>query len=215
MSTAREEILRRIGEALGDVPVLEDSLEARIPRDYRQANESGHQRTVELFAERVAEYKASVRCTDAANLPAAIGDALRRHGIRRLVIPADLPADWIPQEVEVRTDEELSATELEAGDGVLTGCTLGIAQTGTIALDSGPNQGRRAISLLPDYCLCIVREDQIVGLVPEGIARLREAAIAGRPITLVSGLSATSDIELTRVEGVHGPRTLELIIVAR
>jgi L-lactate dehydrogenase complex protein LldG len=103
---------------------------------------------------------------------------------------------------------------LNDADGVLTACALGIAQTGTIILDRGPGQGRRALTLLPDYHLCVIREDQIVGTVPEAVAALREsAAIPGRPQTWISGPSATSDIELSRVEGVHGPRTLEVLVV--
>lgn len=214
MSAAREEILRRIGEALRDVPESEKAIDVQMPRDYRQKSELARRETVDLFAQRVAEYQASVLRVDAADLAGTIGATLLRRGIRRLVIPAGLPAEWVPKEVELRPDDELTAEELDACDGVLTGCALGIAPTGTIALDGGPGQGRRVISLVPDYCLCIVREDQIVGLVPEGIERLRTAATAGQPITLISGPSATSDVELTRVEGVHGPRTLEVLIVS-
>jgi L-lactate dehydrogenase complex protein LldG len=114
----------------------------------------------------------------------------------------------------VLSDRDLSYEQLDASDGVLTSCALGIAQTGTIVLDGGPGQGRRASTLVPDYHLCVIREDQVVGTVPEAVAALREVAAApGRPVTWVSGPSATSDIELNRVEGVHGPRALEVLVV--
>ena len=110
----------------------------------------------------------------------------------------------------------LSNEELDRSDGVLTGCSLGISQTGTIVLDAGEGQGRRALTLLPDYHLCVVREDQIVGLVPEAFAKLEETVTdEGRAVTFISGPSATSDIELNRVEGVHGPRTLEVLIAGQ
>ncbi|MDR3635273.1 MAG: LUD domain-containing protein [Isosphaeraceae bacterium] len=129
-------------------------------------------------------------------------------------MPRDLPLARPPLGVALLPDDNLSYDQLDTSDGVLTGCALGIAQTGTIVLDAGPGQGRRALTLLPDYHLCLIRDDQIVGTVPEAVARLRAVAAGpGRPITWISGPSATSDIELNRVEGVHGPRTLEVLVV--
>jgi len=214
MSTARNEILRRIRSALRDVPAAEQPAEVPVARDYRHAGAPIGPEVVARFAERVAEYKATVRRVTATELPAAIAQSCARRGIRRLVVPTDLPENWAPAEAELLRDQGLSNAELDSSDGVLTGCALGVAQTGTIILDGGPAQGRRAISLLPDYHLCVVRADQIVDLVPEAIARLADSVrVARRPITLIAGPSATSDIELNRVEGVHGPRTLEVLIV--
>ncbi len=150
-------------------------------------------------------------------LPGAIEEALRRRGVRRLVVPPHLPKEWVPEDIETLRDSarlRLTNEELDGSDGVLTGCALGIAQTGTIVLDSGRAQGRRVLTLLPDYHLCVVREDQIVGLVPEAFAKLEDAVkVGGRAITFISGPSATSDIELNRVEGVHGPRNLHVVIL--
>ena len=111
----------------------------------------------------------------------------------------------------VSTDDQLSVSELDGVDGVITSCAVAIAETGTLILDGSPGQGRRVITLIPDYHLCVVFADQIVADVPDALARLE----ATRPLTMISGPSATSDIELNRVEGVHGPRTLEVIIVNR
>jgi L-lactate dehydrogenase complex protein LldG len=167
--------------------------------------------------ERVTEYKALVRRVAPGDLPRTIAEACSARGVARLVVPADLPEGWAPSGVTLLRDGEPALTndQIEHSDGVLTACALGIAQTGTVVLDSGPGQGRRALTLLPDYHLCVIFEDQVVGLVPEAVARLHDAAASpDRPITLISGPSATSDIELNRVEGVHGPRTLEVIVVA-
>ena len=214
MTTARDDILRHIRAALRDVPAAEQPSEVPVAREYHRSGAAQGPDLVARFAQRVAEYKATVRRVTAAELPSAIAESCVRRGVRRLVVPADLPDSWAPADVVLVSDQALSNAELDASDGVLTGCALGVAQTGTIILDGGPGQGRRAISLLPDYHLCVIRADQIVDLVPEAIARLSEAVqVARRPITLISGPSATSDIELNRVEGVHGPRTLELLIV--
>ena len=208
--SAREMMLQRIRTALRDVPTDEPAV--AIPRAYRQTDPSPFDEIVARFIERVREYKAIVQATTLAALPEAIAAACARHGVQRLAVPTDLSPGWLPREVTLLRDAPpLSNEALDTSDGVLTACLLGIAQTGTIILDGGPGQGRRALSLIPDYHLCIVRADQIVGIVPEGIRALTPHA--NRPLTFISGPSATSDIELQRVEGVHGPRTLEVLVV--
>jgi L-lactate dehydrogenase complex protein LldG len=146
-------------------------------------------------------------------LPAAVAAALDRRAAHRIVVPAGLPDAWLAGATAQRLVDEptLSKADLDGADGVVTGCAVGIAETGTIVLDAGPGQGRRALTLLPDYHLCIVDATQIVGDVAEALERLDPR----RPLTWISGPSATSDIELHRVEGVHGPRNLEVLIVER
>jgi len=216
MADAKETILWRIRRATLDVPEDERLEDGGVARGYRAKDEASREEIVERFAERAAEYEAAVRRVRADELPGAIEEALGRRGVKRLVIPPYLPKEWVPESVETLRDAarpRLTKEELDGSDGVLTGCALAIAQTGTIVLDSGRAQGRRALTLLPDYHLCVVQEDQIVGLVPEAFAELEEAVKSdGRAITFISGPSATSDIELDRVEGVHGPRTLEVLI---
>ena len=169
---------------------------------------------VELFAERAAEYKADLRRVAPDRLPAEIAEALRSRGARRVTVPPRLPDDWLSEvgaEVERHGDDPpLTVDGLERLDGVVTSCAVAIAETGTIILNAGPGQGRRVLTLLPDYHLCVVRAGQIVATLSEGLARLDPV----RPQTWISGPSATSDIELDRVEGVHGPRTLEVLIIA-
>ncbi len=217
VATAKETILWRIRHATRDVPEEERPEAVAVERAYRKEDRADRGEIVARFAERAAEYEAEVHRVGPAELPRAIEEALRRRGVRRLVIPPYLPREWIPEGVETLHDaarSRLTNQELDESDAVLTGCALGIAQTGTIVLDAGRAQGRRALTLLPDYHLCIVRERQIVGLVPESFASLERAVKGeGRAVTFVSGPSATSDIELDRVEGVHGPRTLEVLIV--
>ena len=216
MTTAREEILRRVRRATHDVPKDERPEDVPVERSYRKEDDAPREEIVERFAERVAEYEATVHRVSESDLPRKIAEALERRGIRQLVVPDDLLEGWVPEGVEILRDtarSPLSDEELDRSDGVLTGCSLSISQTGTIVLDAGEGQGRRALTLLPDYHLCVVREDQIVGLVPEAFAKLEETLKnKGRAITFISGPSATSDIELNRVEGVHGPRTLEVLI---
>jgi L-lactate dehydrogenase complex protein LldG len=193
--SARDEILGRVREALGgDVAVPE------VPRGYRGVGDvSGA--VVDLFCERVADYRATVRrVTDWREAVAEVCQG------RRLAAP---PGWDVPGLDLVRDDPPLSARDLDALDGVVTGCELAIAETGTIVL-AGERSGRRAITLVPDYHACVVEAGQIVASVPDAIARLTGTTT---PITFVSGPSATSDIELDRVEGVHGPRTLDVFVV--
>jgi L-lactate dehydrogenase complex protein LldG len=217
VTSAREEILWRIRRATHDVPKDERPEDVPVERGYRTEDDAPREEIVERFAERVAEYEATVHRIREADLPRAISEACQRRGVRQLVIPPGLPQEWIPDDIDTLRDAarpRLTNQELDESDGMLTGCSLGIAQTGTIVLDAGEGQGRRALTLLPDYHLCVVREGQIVGLVPEAFAKLEEAVKGeGRAITFISGPSATSDIELNRVEGVHGPRALEVLIV--
>lgn len=210
VSSARDDILARVRAALGDVPRDEDVTGTGIPRAYRRDGDADVDR-LERFAERVADYRASVRTIAPDALVDAVAAGLAERSAHRIVVPADLPADWLAGcDVDVvRDDGELTAAELDRMDGVLTGCAVGVAETGTIVLDAGERQGRRALTLVPDYHLCVVFADQVVASVPEAVARLDPL----RPLTWVSGPSATSDIELDRVEGVHGPRTLEVLLV--
>jgi L-lactate dehydrogenase complex protein LldG len=207
VSGARAEVMERIRGALGPGVAPPE-----IPREYRGAGAPAGADVVERFCERVAEYRATVRRVSARELPAAVADACAERGARRIVTPPGGPTAL--RGLELVVDEPpLSAAALDGVDGVLTGCALAIAQTGTIVLDGGPRSGRRAITLVPDYHVCVVEEDAIVATVPDAVAALADAAAEGRPITLVSGPSATSDIELDRVEGVHGPRTLDVMVV--
>ena len=210
MSDAREAVLRRIQGALGaGAPVPE------VPRSYRGPGEpapSGGD-LVELFCERCADYRATVRRVSAAELPAAVAAACAERGARRLVTPPGGPTAIDGLEL-VADDPPLGPRELDGFDGVLTGCALAVAETGTIVLDAGARSGRRAITLVPDYHVCVVEAERIVAAIPDAVAQLAGAAAEGRPVTFVSGPSATSDIELDRVEGVHGPRTLDVFVVS-
>jgi L-lactate dehydrogenase complex protein LldG len=205
MSDARSAILARIAAALADGPEA-----FTIPRDYRRTTPPGVD-LVERFAERVADYRATVHRTTDAALAATIARVLVERGVEKLVVPAGTPDGWLDASDVTRLadDPPLSHRDLDAADGVITGCAVAIAETGTIVLDAGAGQGRRALSLLPDRHLCIVEAGRIVGDVPEALARLDPR----RPLTWISGPSATSDIELERVEGVHGPRILDVVIV--
>ena len=203
--TGRDAVLARIRAALDGRPAM-----VEVPRAYRQGGELDPADVLELFVERVRDYRATVVVTDDPALAAA--EALVAAGAQRVGIAADLDGALRPTGVELVEDHGLAPRELDALDGALTTCAAGCAVTGTIALDGGPGQGRRALSLVPDLHVCVIRADAIVESVPELIAALEPSARERRPIVLVSGPSATSDIELTRVEGVHGPRQLVVIV---
>lgn len=204
MTTAREEVLARLRTALGPAPVA-----PAVPRAYRQAGdvELGPEELLDRLTERLTDYRATVTRTTLAELPSVVQAVLARHGARRVVVPPGLPAGWVDQPL---VDHGLPVADLDAVDGVVTGCAVAVAETGTIALDASPDQGRRAVTLVPDLHVCVVLAEQVVAGVPDLVARLDPT----RPLTLVSGPSATSDIELDRVEGVHGPRRLEVVLVA-
>jgi L-lactate dehydrogenase complex protein LldG len=201
--TAREEVLARIRTALG----AGDGAPDEVPRAYRTSAGLAGPALIALLTERLRDYGTSVRRCAPDEVPAAARQALAERGARRVVLPAGLDLTG-PDGVTLISDDALSPGALDAADGVVTTAALAIAETGTIVLDGGPGQGRRTLSLIPDYHLCIVRTDQIVAIVPEALGRLDPA----RPQTWISGPSATSDIELDRVQGVHGPRTLEVIL---
>jgi L-lactate dehydrogenase complex protein LldG len=169
---------------------------------------------VDLFCKRVADYKASVhRVTGRDELAHALAAACADRGSTRVLRAPGV--DWTIPGVELHADSpDLSATDLDAVDAALTGCALAIAETGTFVLDGSPACGRRALTLVPDHHICVVRAGQVVANLPDAIGALGDAARAGAPLTFVSGPSATSDIELQRVEGVHGPRKLDVVVVS-
>ena len=209
--TARDEILTRVRRALAAVPETERPDDVPVPRGYLEREPDG---TLERFVDRVADYGAGVHVVSVSELASAVAAAFRAHGVRRIVVPADVPTAWLPGDVHAVPDTGLDPHEIDAIEGVLTGCALAIAETGTLVLDAGPRQGRRTLTLVPDVHVCVVEADQVVDGVPTAMRRLADGMRStGRPLTFVSGPSATSDIELSRVEGVHGPRRLELIVV--
>jgi L-lactate dehydrogenase complex protein LldG len=202
VSAAREEILQRVVTAIGD-----PATETAATRAYRRAGTLSGEQLVDLFCRRVGEYRATVHRVAATDVAATIASVCGR---RTLAVAPGVPPDW---RAGFAVDNGLTAQELDRVDGALTGCTAAIAETGTIVLTAGPLDGRRALTLVPDLHVCIVREAQIVELLPEALAMIGADRLERRPITFVSGPSATSDIELSRVEGVHGPRELVVLVV--
>ena len=210
MTGAREEVLGRIRGALGAGGVVPE-----IPRDYHVAGSgpaAGSEPVVARFCERAGDYRATVRRVPAAEVEDAVAAACGEQGARRLAVPPGAPYHVAGLELLV-DDPPISARGLDQVDGVLTGCALAIAETGTVVLDGGDLSGRRALTLVPDFHVCLVEAARIHASVPDAIAALAPAAAEGRPLTFVSGPSATSDIELERVEGVHGPRTLVILVL--
>jgi L-lactate dehydrogenase complex protein LldG len=213
---AREEVLARIAAAHGAAPPPNLRYED-ISRGYQTSLDAPAEALTELLIDRLVDYRALVRPCAANDLAQTLAAALTDRAAQTIAAPSGLDSSWTANlSAEVLTDgaaagDQLSVPQLEAVDGVITSCAVAIAETGTLILDGTSGQGRRILTLIPDYHLCVVFPDQIVADVPQALARLDGT----RPLTMISGPSATSDIELNRVEGVHGPRTLEVIIVQR
>ena len=204
MSTAREEVLGRLRAAVGP------SADPPIGRHYATKGVAapGDAALLDLLDERISDYAATVHRSTEDDLPAKVAQVLNDCGARHVGAAAGLPRKWLPRTLPVDS-ETMGVAELDALDGVVTGCAVAIAVTGTLVLDGSSGCGRRALTLVPDLHLCLVRRSQIVETVPEALTCLAPH----RPLTFISGPSATSDIELERVEGVHGPRTLQVILI--
>jgi len=217
-SASRQAILSRIRGNDARVDPKPASLEyARLNRAYRRTGDLNSEERLKMFEERLAEYDAHVHRVSQPTLPEQIAAAISRRGAMRIAVPAGIPADWIAPATPGTGAEFISAdlfsnAELDGLDGFLSACTVAIALTGTIVLQTAPGQGPRRLSLIPDYHLCVVFAEQIVETVSEAFDRL--AATAALPTTFVSGPSATADIEMTRIKGVHGPRFLDVLIVS-
>jgi L-lactate dehydrogenase complex protein LldG len=210
---ARAEVLRRIRAATGRVANV-DTAQAgwnAVERKYRRGATRSRDAVLELLEDRLRDYDARVVRAGEADVVSSAAAMIGERKARRMVVSAGLKAEWLPAGVEFVVDEELPAAELDRVDGVMTGATLAIAETGTVVLQNVPGQGRRAVTLVPDYHVCVVRVEDVVETVPEAIERLHKTA--GLATTFVSGPSATADIEMTRIKGVHGPRFLDVILV--
>jgi len=211
-SSAREEVLRRIRAAKGG-PANAEAVRAgwsALERRYRREATRSREAILELLVDRLQDYDARVVRAVHVDVRAAVARMLEERKAKRMVVPRGLTAEWLPSGVEFVVDEEIPAAELDRVDGVMTGATLAIAETGTVVLQYVAGQGRRAATLVPDYPLCVVRVEDVVETVPEAFRRLQ--ATAGLATTFVSGPSATADIEMTRIKGVHGPRFLDVIL---
>ena len=211
--SSRERILGRVRRALGDVPRDDTPYEQALERRYlTEHGERSVEQTVDLLAENLADYRAIVHRCPAGELAAVIAGLLADRKSASVLVPPGLDEAWLAATEVPRVTDRADSTphDLDRVSSVVTACAVAIAETGTIVLDGGPDQGRRRITLVPDHHICVVRvPDQVVASVPQALERLDPA----RPLTWISGPSATSDIELDRVEGVHGPRTLEVILV--
>ena len=209
----RELILAGIRTALGasESPAGIAAQYEAIPREYVKSGALGPDERIGLFVGRLEEYDAGVYRCSPGGIAAAVAGILEARGKSGLVIPAGVPREWLPSHYSFVDASEYGVHELDAVEGVLTACTVAIAETGTIVLQNAAGQGKRMLSLVPDYHLCVVFESQVVATVPEGFAWLRDTATL--PTTFVSGPSATADIEMTRIKGVHGPRFLDVLLV--
>jgi L-lactate dehydrogenase complex protein LldG len=208
MSDARSEILARIARATATT--VGGSWE-EIPRDYRRSSTASSEELIALLTHRLRDYDAHVLESPDVDVAAAVAGMLKARGISRMVVPSGLRPSLLPTGFDFIEDAALTHAELNLCEGILTESTLAIAETGTIVLQNLPGQGRRAATLVPDYHLCIVDATKIVATVPEAMESLRPTA--NLATTFISGPSATADIEMTRIKGVHGPRSLDVILL--
>lgn len=213
VTSSREEILRRVRTATGGASTAEAVRAAwsAVPRGYKRAGTREREIVLELLEDRLRDYDATVVRCERGDVAVSVAGMLSERGKRRLVVPAGFVPEWLPVGFEFVVDDELPAMELDGVDGVVTGSTVAIAETGTVVLQNVAGQGRRAATLVPDYHLCLVRVEDVVETVPEALDRLR--GTSGLATTFVSGPSATADIEMTRIKGVHGPRFLDVILI--
>jgi L-lactate dehydrogenase complex protein LldG len=211
MSEAKAEILEKIRRAVGTRSADRAADYAGIARRYRQSGTLDRAALVDLLEERLRGYGAGVDRASRAELPGVIAHVANGRGKTRLAIPGGLPSEWLPEGMEFVPDGSGGVDALDGAEGALTGCAAAIAATGSIVLRHSAAEGRRALTLVPDYHLCIVFAEQVVETVPEAL-RLMQAAGVGL-LTTIAGPSATADIEMTRIQGVHGPRTLDVIVV--
>ena len=215
--SARAEILSRICSITSARPQAKSASESwrAIPRAYQQTGALDSTGCIELLEDRLRDYGAGVHRTTSKQISHTVAVILSQRSKHRLVVPPGIHSAWLPSEFSFVPDDMVSYPALDACDGVLTGCTVAIATTGTLALCHGPGsgqtQGRRAITLIPDYHLCIVARSEVVETVPDAMHVLEP--YRQQPITLISGPSATADIEMTRIQGVHGPRVLDVVLV--
>jgi L-lactate dehydrogenase complex protein LldG len=212
-SAARTEILRRIRAANGGASDESRTTQQwnEIQRDYRKSPSLSREQILDLLEDRLHDYDATVARTSEPEIASTVAKMLAERGRRKIVVPPGLNPAWLPEGFDFAVDEGASYTELDGFEGVLTASICAIALTGTVILQNVPGQGRRAISLIPDYHLCLVRVEDVYETVPEAMARLKGTSTL--PTTFFAGPSATADIEMTRIKGVHGPRFLDIILI--
>jgi L-lactate dehydrogenase complex protein LldG len=211
--TSRDDVLAQIRDAIGAGPASDPQAEyAAIARGYLRTPRFTREERLRLFASRLEDYDCDVFMARADTVAQTIASVLATRDRRRLVAPRGFPSEYLPADLAVSHDDQLPALEIETLDGVLTSCAAAIAFTGSIVLTHSAAEGRRVLTLLPDYHLCVVPEDRIVDSLPEALTLIRNAEPS--LITTISGPSATADIEMTRIRGVHGPRTLDVVILA-
>jgi L-lactate dehydrogenase complex protein LldG len=211
MSEAKTEILEKIRRAVGPRAAQREADYAAIPRRYRQSGSLDRAALVDLLEARLRDYGAGIYRTSRADLAGAVARAAEARGKSRLLVPAGVPRDWLPASLEFVPSESADYAALDGAEGALTGCAAAIATTGSIVIRHSDGEGRRALTLVPDYHLSVVFADQVVETVPEALRRMHEAGVG--LVTTIAGPSATTDIEMTRIQGVHGPRTLDVVLV--